>query len=112
MDHATAHGPDACIRALIEIEVKPERKTGFDRIAARIFKHESVIDHHLISGRYDFLLIVEAPSLDAIAAFVAQHLAPLEHIRSIATHFILKRYKVNGEIIDPPPSADRVPISA
>lgn len=100
------------VRALIELEVRPEKRDGFDGIAARIFRHDAVIDHYLISGRYDFLVIVEADTLTDVSNFVANQLAPLDHIRAIATHFILKRYKVNGVALEAPRSGDRLPVSA
>ena len=99
------------VRALIELEVRPEEQNGFDRAAGRIFRHDNVIDHYLISGRYDFLIIVESDSITGISEFVSNQLAPLKSIRSITTHFILKRYKVNGVLLDDLNTRDRLSVA-
>ena len=83
------------IRALIEVSVRPEKKTGYDALAKRISHHPNVVGHYLISGNYDFLIIVEGSSLQEISQFVSG-LASLENVRSTGTHFILKKYKENG----------------
>ncbi|MBD97613.1 AsnC family transcriptional regulator [bacterium] len=99
------------VRALVELEVRPEEQDGFDRAAGRIFRHNNVIDHYLISGRYDFLIILESDSISGISEFVSNQLAPLKSIRSITTHFILKRYKVNGILLDDPNTRDRLSVT-
>ncbi|MFT5170521.1 MAG: DNA-binding Lrp family transcriptional regulator, partial [Candidatus Marinamargulisbacteria bacterium] len=87
------------IRALIEVRVRSEKKSGFNRVAKQIFQHNNVIDHFLISGSYDFLIIVEGTDIQNISSFVSNKLAPLEGVKSTTTHFILKKYKENGVII-------------
>jgi len=89
------------IRALIEVKVRPERRTGFDAVAARIAKFPNVVDHYLISGSYDFLVMVEGDSLEDISRFVSGKLATIEHVLSTATHFIMKKYKEKGAIVGP-----------
>ena len=88
------------IRSLIEVRVQTEKKAGFNRIAKQIFQHKNVVDHFLISGSYDFLIIVEGTDLMDIALFVSNKLAPLENVKSTTTHFILKKYKENGVIYE------------
>lgn len=100
------------IRALIEVSIRPEKKTGFDAIARRICKHPNVIEHYLISGNYDFLIIVEGRSLQEISSFVSDTLASIENVRSTGTHFILKKYKENGVIYGSEESGSRLAVSA
>lgn len=87
------------IRALIEVGVRPERDKGFDDIARRIAQYPNVVAHYLISGAYDFLLIVEGDSLEEISSFVSDKLASTDNVRSTSTHFIMKKYKERGILI-------------
>ena len=88
------------VTALIEVKVTPQRGQGFDRIAARIYNYPEVRDVYLISGGFDLLVTLEEKSLKEIAQFVSEKLSTLDSILSTATHFILKKYKDHGTIID------------
>ena len=81
------------VTALIEVKVTPQREEGFDRIAERIYQYEEVEALYLMSGAYDFTVIITGRTLREVAAFVSSRLAPLEGVISTATHFILKKYK-------------------
>lgn len=98
------------IRALIEVGVRPERERGFDDIARRIAQYPNVVAHYLISGSYDFLLIVEGESLEEISFFVSDKLASTDNVRSTATHFIMKKYKEKGIFIGEQEMPDRLAI--
>lgn len=87
---------DRPVRALIEVEVQPEREGGFDRTARRISKFSEVKAVSLLSGSYDLLLEVTGTSLHEVASFVAEKLSPMEGIRATRTHFLLKKYKQAG----------------
>ncbi|MDR3288996.1 MAG: Lrp/AsnC family transcriptional regulator [Peptococcaceae bacterium] len=84
------------VSALIEVRVLPQRGVGFDKIAKRIQKFPEVKNVLLISGGYDLALLIEGRSMQEVALFVAEKLAPLEHVQSTATHFVLRRYKQDG----------------
>ena len=88
------------VTALIEVKVTPQRGKGFDRIASRIYNYPEVRDVYLISGGFDLLLTLEEKSLKDIARFVSEKLSTLDSIISTSTHFILKRYKDHGTIIE------------
>ena len=88
------------VTALIEVKVTPQRGQGFDRIAARIYNYPEVRDVYLISGGFDLLVTLEEKSLKDIARFVSEKLSTLDSILSTGTHFILKKYKDHGTIID------------
>lgn len=88
------------VTALIEVRVTPQRGQGFDKIAERIYKYPEVRTVYLISGGYDLLVTLEEKSLKEISNFVSDKLSTLESVLSTATHFILKRYKDHGTILD------------
>lgn len=90
---------DSFVRALIEIQINPEKDKGFDHIAKKIFEFPNVIDHYLISGSYDFLVIVTGTNLQEISAFVFDNLATIDQVTSTKTHFIMKNYKQNGIVL-------------
>ena len=88
------------VSALIEVKVTPQRGQGFDRIAERIYNYPEVKSVYLLSGGYDLLVTLEEKSLKEIAAFVSDKLSTLDSVLSTATHFILKKYKDHGTIIN------------
>ena len=88
------------VMALIEVKVTPQRGRGFDNIAERIYNYPEVKAVYLISGGYDLLVILEEKSLKEIANFVSDKLSTLDSVLSTATHFILKKYKDHGTILN------------
>lgn len=88
------------VMALIEVKVTPQRGRGFDNIAERIYNYPEVKAVYLISGGYDLLVILEEKSLKEIAGFVSDKLSTLDSVLSTATHFILKKYKDHGTILN------------
>ncbi len=94
---------DQRVESLIEVKVTPQRDRGFEEIARRIYKFDEVKSVYLMSGGYDLMVLVEGKSLKQVAFFVAQRLSTIEGVLSTATHFILKRYKDDGVILDDEP---------
>jgi len=98
--------------AFIDVSVSPQRDVGFDEVAARIYRHPEVRSVHLVSGGHDLRVIVEGNSLHDVAAFVAEKLAPIDHVTATNTHFLLKAYKEDGEVlIDEPADDDRLAVA-
>ena len=87
---------DEKCNALIEVKVTPQRGTGFDRIADRIARFDEVDSVYLMSGAYDFLVIVSGKSMKEVSSFVFNKLATIDYVNSTATHFVLKKYKDHG----------------
>lgn len=85
--------------ALIEVRVAPQRGQGFDRIAERIYNFAEVDSVYLMSGAYDFVVMLEGKTLREVAGFVSSKLSPLESVLSTATSFVLKKYKDHGTIL-------------
>ena len=88
------------VTALIEVRVAPQRGQGFDSIAERIYKYPEVTSVYLISGGFDLMVTLEGKTLKEVAGFVSDKLSTLEAVLSTATHFILKKYKDHGTILD------------
>lgn len=99
------------VTALIEVKVTPQRGLGFDSIAERLYQYEEVTSVYLMSGGFDFTVIVEGKSMKAVAQFVSNKLAPLESVLSTSTHFVLKKYKDYGTVLDAPEKDERMLIT-
>lgn len=87
------------VTAMIEVMVTPQRGVGFDHIAERIYNFSEVKAIYLMSGGYDFLIMLEEKTMRAVSQFVSEKLAPLEEVRGTATHFVLKKYKDHGTVL-------------
>ena len=99
------------VSALIEVKVTPQRGEGFDSIAEKIYRYPEVNSVYLISGGYDLLVTLEGKSLKEVSSFVSDKLSTLESVLSTATHFILKKYKDHGTIIEKIQADERVQIT-
>lgn len=88
------------VTALIEVHVTPQRDRGFDEIAERIYRYPEVTNVYLISGAYDFLIFLEGKTLKEVSSFVTTKLSTLDTVTSTATHFILKKYKDHGTVME------------
>lgn len=70
------------VTALIEVKVTPQRGNGYDAIAERIYNYSEVHAVYLMSGGFDFTLIIEEKTMKQVASFVSDKLAPLEAVLS------------------------------
>ena len=86
------------VSALIEVKVTPQRDDGFDKIAEKIYNYPEIKALYLMSGGFDFTVLIEGKTMKEVAYFVARKLAPVEFVTSTATHFVLKTYKDNGVV--------------
>jgi len=101
---------DEQVWALIEVKVTPEPEAGFDSIAVRIAQFYQVRSVYLASGTYDLLLVVVDKSERLIAEFVSQNLSHIEGVQGTVSHFVLKRYKEDGELLDGGETVKRQPV--
>lgn len=97
--------------ALLEVKVIPQRDVGFDAIAERIYRFPEARSVYLASGTYDLAILVAGKTMQEVAVFVSEKLAPLETVQSTVTHFILKKYKEDGEIIEGGEGVKRLPVT-
>jgi DNA-binding Lrp family transcriptional regulator len=98
------------VRALVEVRLVPQRDVGFDAIAERIYRFPEARSVYLVSGTYDLAVLVEGATMHEVASFISQKLAPLESVQGTVTHFLLKRYKEDGELIEFEERPKRVPL--
>lgn len=95
------------VTALIEVKVVPQRGDGFDRIAERIYQYDEVESMYLMSGAFDFTVIISGRTLREVSQFVSDKLAPLDGVTSTATHFILQKYKENHILFEKKEEQDK-----
>ena len=102
---------DEKVTALIEVKVTPQRGLGFDKIAERIYNYEEVSAVYLMSGAFDFTVLIEGKTMKEVSKFVFDKLATLESVLSTSTHFVLKKYKDHGTILDHPKKDERIMVT-
>lgn len=100
------------VEALIEVKVTPQRGHGFDKIAREIAAHSEVKNLYLMSGAYDLAVIVRGKSLRLVSRFVSEKISTYESVISTATHFILKKYKVEGAEMTKDEGSNRLSVQA
>lgn len=97
--------------AFIDVKVSPAREVGFDDVAARIYRFPEVHSVYLVSGGYDLRVVIEGKSMKEVAFFVAEKLATIDRVQSTDTHFLLRKYKEDEEIIAEPEEDRRLAVS-
>ncbi len=97
--------------AFIEVEATPEHGTGFDHVADYIGRFDEVHSVYLMSGRADLTVVVQGEDFREIARFVAEKLAPAPGVKATATSFVLKTYKMEGELLTEEPGNKRLAVS-
>src|SRR5574344_416940 len=87
------------VTALIEVKVSPQKGTGFDTIAEFFYNFSEVNAVYLMSGTFDFALLIEGKTMKEISKFVFEQVATFDSVVSTATHFVLKKYKEHGTLL-------------
>lgn len=103
---------DAPVEALIEVKVTPKKKEGFDGIAKQIAAFPEVKAVYLMSGAYDLAVFLEDKTLQQVARFVSERISTFDGVLSTATHFILKKYKIEGVLTEKEDADLRLSIQA
>ena len=98
---------DQRLFAFIDVRVTPERNRGFDTVANKLYRFPEVHSLYLMSGDHDLTVVVQGRNLKEVATFVAEKLAPIEGIVGTATHFVLKSYKHDGDVLVEEKEEDR-----
>lgn len=96
------------VTALIEVNVTPQRGHGFDALARHIYNYPEVSALYLMSGGFDFTVIIEGKSMKEVALFVSSKLAVIDGVTSTATHFVLKKYKSYGVVLEKDKNDERM----
>jgi len=84
------------IYAIIDVKVSLTREKGYDDIAKRIAKFPEVHAVRLVSGEYDFQVVIRGKSLKEVAFFVAEKISTIPEVKDTVTHFVLRTYKEEG----------------
>ena len=95
------------VEAIIEVKVTPQRDTGFDAIARRVYNFPEARTVYLMSGTYDLAVLVTGKTMHQVADFVSQKLSQIDGVQGTTTHFMLKRYKEDGEVLAGPEQVNR-----
>lgn len=99
------------VYAIIELKVALRSRTGYDAIAERIAKFPEVRSVRLISGDHDLSLTVRGKSMKDVAFFVAEKIATLEQVQGTVTHFVLRAYKEDGDVLFEKERSERLAVS-
>jgi DNA-binding Lrp family transcriptional regulator len=99
------------VYAIIELKVALRSRTGYDSIAERIAKFPEVRSVRLISGDHDLSLTVRGKSMKDVAFFVAEKIATLEQVQGTVTHFVLRTYKEDGDVLFEKERSERLAVS-
>lgn len=99
------------VYAIIELKVALRERTGYDAIAERIAKFPEVRSVRLISGDHDLSLTVRGGSMKDVAFFVAEKIATLEQVQGTVTHFVLRTYKEDGDVLFEKERSERLAVS-
>ena len=103
---------DVFVEALIEVKVTPKKKEGFDGIAKQIASFPEVKAVYLMSGAYDLAVFIEDTTLQKVAQFVSERISTFDGVMSTATHFILKKYKIEGTLTEKQDADYRISVQA
>ena len=103
---------DALVEALIEVKVTPKKKEGFDGIAKQIAAFPEVKAVYLMSGAYDLAVFIEDRTLQQVSRFVSERISTFDGVISTATHFILKKYKIEGVLTEKEDEDRRLSVQA
>lgn len=95
------------VSALIEVGATPSKETGYDAIAEKIYRYPEVTTMYLMSGKSEFIVVINGKTMRQVADFVAQKLAPIEGVHRTETYFVLKQYKVEGVVVLSKPNEDK-----
>jgi DNA-binding Lrp family transcriptional regulator len=99
------------VYAIIELKIALRSRTGYDAIAERIARFPEVRSVRLISGDHDLSLTIRGKSMKDVAFFVAEKIATLEQVQGTVTHFVLRTYKEDGDVLFEKERSERLAVS-
>ena len=84
------------VTALVELRVTPQGGSGYEKLAEYIKEFPQVEMLYLVSGSYDFLVLVNGKTIKEVSLFISGKLASIPEVQSTTTHFTLTKYKELG----------------
>ena len=101
---------DEAVEAFIEVKVPPPKGQGFDALAEEISRYDEVTGVYLMSGGYDLAVFITGKSLKSISRFVYEKISTFSGVTGTATHFILRKYKIEGNVTSKKSGSKRLSI--
>jgi DNA-binding Lrp family transcriptional regulator len=95
------------VRAVVELDVRLDRETGYGDVADRIASFPEVAALRLVSGDYDLLLEVEGESMSEVSSFVSEKVARLSAVTNTVSHYVMDTHVEAGVVFDEPDDDDR-----
>lgn len=99
------------VTALVELRVTPQGRYGYNQIAERIYQYPQVETLYLMSGAYDFLVVLREKNIKDVSLFVSENLASMEEVQGTTTYFTLIKYKENGFLFTTPKNDKRMVVT-
>ncbi|HJJ32548.1 MAG TPA: Lrp/AsnC family transcriptional regulator [Methanocorpusculum sp.] len=87
---------DDNVMVILSLKVTPEKGLGYDGIAEKISKFPQVESIHLMTGTYDFQVIIHGKTMTEVSRFVAEQIASIDGVRETMTQIIMRTYKEQG----------------
>ena len=90
----------SAVYALVEVTLEPQDNLGYNGLARRIARFEEARTVYFVSGDYDLLVMVEAPSMGDISDFISDRLATMPGVKGTTTHILMRRFKEDGVMLE------------
>ena len=88
------------VYALVEVTLEPQDNLGYNGLARRIARFDEARTVYFVSGDYDLLVMVEAPSMGQISDFISDRLATMPGVKGTTTHVLMRRFKEDGVMLE------------
>lgn len=88
------------VYALVEVTLEPQDNLGYNGLARRISRFDEARTVYFVSGDYDLLVMVEAPSMGKISDFISDRLATMPGVKGTTTHVLMRRFKEDGVMLE------------
>ena len=88
------------VYALVEVTLEPQDNLGYNGLARRIARFDEARTVYFVSGDYDLLVMVEAPSMGEISDFISDRLATMPGVKGTTTHILMRRFKEDGVMLE------------
>ena len=90
----------SAVYALVEVTLEPQDNLGYNGLARRIARFDEARTVYFVSGDYDLLVMVEAPSMGEISDFISDRLATMPGVKGTTTHILMRRFKEDGVMLE------------
>lgn len=111
--YVTLLDPDALglgVAAFVEIRLGPKNTTTAAAFEAAIKKYSEIMECHIMTGEYDYLLRIVVPDIPSLRAFVMNQLLSVPGVEATRSSFSLGQVKYTTALpldVGEPPVAKR-----